>query len=130
RRPRRSTALLTPVAGSKSLVAQYCGFRTRCQGKKSCPAGLGSNPEDALMAHAPRRRNVLHGLALALSAPLLPSPAHAAEPADMLLVLAHDVSRSVTEPKFRLQRDGTAAAITHPDVVRAITAGPHRRIAV
>jgi len=48
----------------------------------------------------------------------------------MLLVLAADVSRSVTEPKFKLQREGAAAAITHPDVVQAITSGPHRRIAV
>ena len=48
----------------------------------------------------------------------------------MLLVLAVDVSRSVTEPKFRLQREGTAAAITDPDVVKAITSGPNRRIAV
>ncbi len=48
----------------------------------------------------------------------------------MLLVLAADASRSVTPPKFRLQREGAAAAITHPDVVRAMTSGPHRRIAV
>ena len=65
-------------------------------------------------------------LAILLAAPV----AWAAEPVDMLLVLAADVSRSVTEPKFRLQRDGAAAAITHPDVVKAITAGPNRRIAV
>lgn len=75
-----------------------------------------------------RRRNVLHGLAVAALATT--RTAHAADPVDMLLVLAADVSRSVTEPKFRLQRDGTAAAITHPDVVKAITAGPHKRIAV
>ena len=54
----------------------------------------------------------------------------AADPVDLLLVLAADVSRSVTEPKFKLQREGAAAAITHPEVVRAITSGPNRRIAV
>jgi hypothetical protein len=70
------------------------------------------------------------GLASALAAPLVPKAARAADPVDMLLVLAADVSRSVTEPKFRLQRDGTAAALTDPDVVSAITAGPNRRIAV
>lgn len=75
-----------------------------------------------------RRRSALLGLALLPA--LLANRARAAEPVDMLLVLAADVSRSVTEPKFRLQRDGTAAALTHPDVVKAITAGPHRRIAV
>jgi hypothetical protein len=69
---------------------------------------------------------VLLGLALALVSP----PVRAAEPVDMLLVVAADVSRSVTERKFRLQREGAAAAITHPDVLRAITSGPNRRIAV
>src|SRR5471032_2324882 len=78
------------------------------------------------MGFAMRRTVALLGLALAL----VPMAARAAEPVDMLLVLAADVSRSVTEPKFRLQRDGTAAALTHPDVVRALTSGPNRRIAV
>jgi hypothetical protein len=67
---------------------------------------------------------------LSLVLTLAPPMARAAEPVDLLLVLAADVSRSVTEPKFKLQREGAAAAITHPDVVRAITSGPHRRIAI
>src|SRR3954470_13948802 len=78
------------------------------------------------MTCATRRTVALLGLALTLAAPA----ARAAEPVDMLLVLAADVSRSVTEPKFRLQREGAAAAITHPDVAKAITSGPNRRIAV
>ncbi len=78
------------------------------------------------MTHGIGKRIVLLGLALAVAAPA----ARAADPVDMLLVLAADVSRSVTEPKFRLQREGAAAAISNPDVVRAITSGPHRRIAV
>jgi hypothetical protein len=82
------------------------------------------------MACVTRRITTLLGVALALTPALIPAVAWAAEPVDMLLVLAADVSRSVTEPKFRLQRDGTAAALTHPDVVKAITAGPNRRIAV
>jgi len=82
------------------------------------------------MACVTRRMTVLLGVALALTPTLFPAAAWAAEPVDMLLVLAADVSRSVTEPKFRLQRDGTAAALTHPDVLKAITAGPNRRIAV
>lgn len=68
----------------------------------------------------------LLGMALMLSAPAV----RAAEPVDLLLVLAADVSRSVTEPKFKLQREGAAAAITHPEVVRVITSGPNRRIAI
>jgi hypothetical protein len=67
---------------------------------------------------------------LSLVAVLVAPAARAAEPVDMLLVLAADVSRSVTERKFKLQREGAAAAITHPDVVRAMTSGQHRRIAV
>jgi hypothetical protein len=77
------------------------------------------------MNRALRGMAALLGLGLALLAPV----ASAAE-VDLLLVLAADVSRSVTEPKFKLQREGAAAAITHPDVVAAITSGPNRRIAV
>jgi hypothetical protein len=56
--------------------------------------------------------------------------ARAAEPVDLLLVLAADVSRSVDEPKFELQRRGYAVAIANPRVLDAIQAGPHHRIAV
>jgi hypothetical protein len=49
---------------------------------------------------------------------------------DLLLVLAADVSNSITEGEFHMQRDGFAAAITDPQVLRAATSGPHRRIAV
>jgi Protein of unknown function (DUF1194) len=49
---------------------------------------------------------------------------------DVLLVLAADVSRSVDDKKFKLQREGYAAAIVDPRVVRAMTGGPKGRIAV
>ena len=67
---------------------------------------------------------------LSLVFTLAPPTARAAEPVDLLLVLAADVSRSVTEPKFRLQREGAAAAISDPQVLQAITSGPNRRIAI
>ena len=54
----------------------------------------------------------------------------AAEAVDLLLVFAADVSRSVDQQKFQLQRDGYAAAITNPRVLDAIRSGPHHRIAV
>jgi len=57
-------------------------------------------------------------------------PARAAEPVDLLLVLAADVSRSVDDRKFRLQRAGYAAAVSDRRVLDAITAGRYRRIAV
>lgn len=58
------------------------------------------------------------------------TPALAAEEVDLLLVLAADVSRSVDQPKFQLQRDGYAAAISDPRVLNAIAEGPNRRIAI
>lgn len=57
-------------------------------------------------------------------------PAFAAEDVDLLLVLAADVSRSVDQPKFQLQREGYAAAISNPRVLDAIASGRNRRIAV
>ncbi|MCW5693886.1 MAG: DUF1194 domain-containing protein [Pseudolabrys sp.] len=56
--------------------------------------------------------------------------AHAAEKVDLLLVLASDVSRSVTADKFKLQREGYAAAIANPRVLDAVKGGRHGRIAV
>jgi len=56
--------------------------------------------------------------------------ARAAEPVDLLLVLASDVSRSVDTRKFELQRQGYAAALSNPRVIEAIRSGPHGRIAI
>jgi hypothetical protein len=56
--------------------------------------------------------------------------ARAAEQVDLLLVLAADVSRSVDQRKFQLQREGYAAAITDPRVFKAISSGAYGRIAV
>jgi hypothetical protein len=54
----------------------------------------------------------------------------AAEQVDLLLVLSSDVSRSVDHPKFLLQREGYASAISDPHVIDAIKSGPHQRIAL
>src|SRR5215472_14943687 len=70
------------------------------------------------------------GAALLAAALLVPRLASAAEPVDLLLVFAADVSRSIDQQKFQLQRDGYAAAITNPRVVDAIQAGPNHKIAV
>jgi len=58
------------------------------------------------------------------------SVAAAAEGTDLLLVLAADVSRSVDQQKFRLQREGYAAAMADPRVIEAIRSGPYGRITV
>jgi hypothetical protein len=69
-------------------------------------------------------------LALAAFLWLSPAVAFAAEEVDLLLMLASDVSRSVDHPKFLLQREGYAAAISDPHVLDAIKSGPHQRIAL
>lgn len=56
--------------------------------------------------------------------------AKADDAVDLLLVLAADISRSLDEHKFRLQRQGYAAAITSPRVLKAIESGPNGRIAI
>ena len=58
------------------------------------------------------------------------TPTCAAERVDLLLVLAADISRSVDEVKFQLQRSGYAAAFSDSRVIEAIRSGPNRRIAV
>jgi hypothetical protein len=61
---------------------------------------------------------------------VFPAVSRAAEPVDMLLVFAADVSRSVDEAKFQLQRQGYAAAITNTTVLRTISLGRYGKIAV
>ena len=71
--------------------------------------------------------------ALILAAPtpgLFARPARAADPVDVALVLAADVSRSINDDEFALQRQGYAAAITSPKVMEAIHSGPHGAIAL
>jgi hypothetical protein len=69
-------------------------------------------------------------LAAVLAALSTTVAARAAEKVDLLLVLASDVSRSVSADKFRLQREGYAAAIANPRVLDAIKGGRHGRIAI
>lgn len=54
----------------------------------------------------------------------------APEPVDVALVLVTDVSRSIDESEFQLEKRGYAAAFTDPRVVAAIQGGPRGRIAV
>ena len=65
------------------------------------------------------------------TAVLIASPvARAAEEVDLLLVLSSDVSRSIEAPKFKLQRDGYAAAIVNPRVIQAIGSRALGKIAI
>lgn len=58
------------------------------------------------------------------------SPALAAENVDLKLVLATDVSGSISNDELWLERQGTAAAFLDPDVIKAIENGALGRIAV
>jgi hypothetical protein len=65
-----------------------------------------------------------------LLALLLAVPASATETVDLQLVLAVDVSRSVDDEEFRLQREGYAEALKDPRVLASILTGRHRAIGV
>jgi hypothetical protein len=56
--------------------------------------------------------------------------ARAAQAVDVALVLAADVSRSIDDEEFALQRRGYAAAIADPRVLDAIRSGRHGAIAI
>src|ERR1700730_18769737 len=72
---------------------------------------------------------VLVALSLAFGAfPVLPT--RAADQVDLLLVLAADVSRSIDDQKFELERRGYASALSDPTVLQAIAARPNGRIAI
>jgi hypothetical protein len=69
---------------------------------------------------------------LALAAAALLSGVAQAEdtPVDVQLVLAVDVSRSIDDAEYRLQKDGYAQAISDEKVIAAIKSGPLGAIAV
>jgi hypothetical protein len=68
--------------------------------------------------------------AVAFLAGALGTEAAAAEQVDLELVLLADASGSIDDGEIRFQRQGYAAAITHPDVLDAIFQGYEQRIAV
>jgi len=74
-----------------------------------------------------RRRELLSAAAAGLA---IPAKADLAEPVDMLLVLAVDVSRSIDEDEARLQREGYRAGVSDGRVVEAITRGMLGAIAI
>ena len=57
-----------------------------------------------------------------------PSPGPVAVDAE--IVLAVDVSRSMDMTEFAVQRDGYVSALRHPDLIRAVTAGPLGKVAI
>src|SRR5215470_10155464 len=53
-----------------------------------------------------------------------------AETVDLQLILTSDVSRSIDNEEFKLQREGYASALENPQVLSAIRSGPNGAIAV
>lgn len=86
---------------------------------------------EAIVAYAWERAAALWRRAAGLAAVLLCiGTASAAEPVDLELILAVDVSRSIDDEEAALQREGYAEAFRHPAVISAIQSNPNRRIAV
>lgn len=72
----------------------------------------------------------LGGAVVAASVGLPAVPASAQEVVDIELVLAVDVSLSMSYDELKIQRDGYVAAITHQTVIDAIRKGAYGKIAI
>jgi hypothetical protein len=77
-----------------------------------------------------RHRISVLNCALALSASLLLQPPARAQQVDVAIVLAADVSRSIDQEEFDLQRRGYAAALTSARFLKAVAAGPQGAVAL
>ena len=69
-------------------------------------------------------------LAAVLLTSLAGRPSDAAAQADVALVLAVDVSGSVTEERFKLQREGIARALESDTLAAAVIGGVHQAIEI
>jgi len=83
-----------------------------------------------MLSLSPRTPIFCLWVALAVVTWARPGAALAQPTADLELVIAVDVSLSMDLDEQRLQRDGYVAAFRDPEVHKAITSGPHGRIAV
>jgi hypothetical protein len=68
--------------------------------------------------------------AILLGCLVLALPARAAERVDAALVLAVDVSLSVDDGRYALQKEGIAAAFENPDLIAAIATAPEGAVAI
>ena len=69
-------------------------------------------------------------VAIAMMLPFLAVPAARADDADVALVLVTDVSRSIDDTEYKLEKEGYASAFVSEKVLAAIHGGPAGRIAV
>src|SRR5690348_5142044 len=84
-----------------------------------------------LLGRRPGEIRTMRPYALLFAASIAFSPAaHAAETVDLALVLVSDVSRSIDDSEFKLEKEGYAAAFTSRRVIEAIQGGTVGAIAV
>jgi hypothetical protein len=87
---------------------------------------LAAKTSSGVLRSALLGASVLALFALSSAAP----GATATQEVDLKLVLATDVSGSINDEEFELQREGTAQAFADPDVIKSIQSGALGRIAV
>lgn len=75
-------------------------------------------------------RTGLASMAALLVLPVVALAPAQAEDVDVALVLVTDVSRSIDDSEFALEKNGYASAFTNPRVLEAIQGGPAGKIAV
>jgi hypothetical protein len=84
----------------------------------------------AVIGHRQGREETMARIMAILGLLAVASGEAAAQSVDLELVLLADASRSIDDGEILLQRQGYAAAITHPQVLGAIEQGFDQRIAV
>jgi Protein of unknown function (DUF1194) len=91
-----------------------------------------AGPEEALMRGGLRISLALCGAVLALATPQANGARAAGAPVavDAAIVLAADVSRSIDDEEFALERHGYGDAIQSQQLIDAISTGPHGAIAL
>jgi hypothetical protein len=75
-------------------------------------------------------RFALASMAASLLLPSLAATPARADDVDVALVLVTDVSRSIDDSEYALEKNGYASAFTNPKVLEAIHGGPAGKIAV
>jgi hypothetical protein len=93
-----------------------------------CQSNLCHNPRQK--RRLARSRLKILALLVGVFAPTSVGAGYERRAVDLELILAVDVSSSMSQAELRVQRDGYAKAFQHPDVVRAIELGPRGMIAV
>ncbi len=86
--------------------------------------GEGDAPRPRARSFDPRPLRRASARLLLPAFALLPLAAQAAEPVDLALALVADVSESIDDGEFKLQKSGYVDAFTDPDVVDRLVGGP------